>query len=77
VRSGAVLDAAHSVASGGAASFPDEKKFYEYVEPICEDFYGGEVGRPVLSVRIHAAIDSPARCWSDAIHTSVISGMRR
>ncbi len=25
----------------------DEKKFDEYVETICEDFYAGEVGRPV------------------------------
>src|SRR6202140_5806434 len=27
----------------------DEKKFDEYVEAICEDFYAGEVGRPGLS----------------------------
>src|ERR1700749_3034265 len=27
----------------------DEKKFDEYVETICEDFYAGEVGRPGLS----------------------------
>ena len=27
----------------------DEKKFEEYVEAICEDFYAGEVGRPGLS----------------------------
>ena len=24
----------------------DEKKFDEFVEAICEDFYAGEVGRP-------------------------------
>ena len=27
----------------------DEKKFDEYVETICEDFYAGEVGRPGLA----------------------------
>jgi hypothetical protein len=27
----------------------DEKKFDEYVEAICEEFYAGEVGRPALS----------------------------
>ena len=31
----------------------DEKKFDEYVETICEDFYPGEVGRPGLSPGIH------------------------
>jgi transposase len=31
----------------------DEKKFDEYVEAICEDFYGGEVGRPGLSPGIY------------------------
>jgi len=31
----------------------DEKKFDEYVEAICEDFYAGEVGRPGLSPGIY------------------------
>jgi transposase len=31
----------------------DEKKFDEYVETICEDFYAGEVGRPGLSPGIY------------------------
>ena len=31
----------------------DEKKFDEYVETICEDFYPGEVGRPGLSPGIY------------------------
>jgi transposase len=31
----------------------DEKKFDEYVERICEDFYAGEVGRPGLSPGIY------------------------
>jgi transposase len=31
----------------------DEKKFDEYVETICEDFYAGEVGRPGLSPVIY------------------------
>ena len=31
----------------------DEKKFDEYVEVICEDFYAGEVGRPGLSPGIY------------------------
>jgi transposase len=31
----------------------DEKKFDEYVEGICEDFYAGEVGRPGLSPGIY------------------------
>jgi transposase len=31
----------------------DDKKFDEYVEAICEDFYAGEVGRPGLSPGIY------------------------
>ena len=31
----------------------DEKKFDEYVETICEDFYAGEVGRPGLAPGIY------------------------
>ena len=31
----------------------DEKKFDEYVEAICEEFYAGEVGRPGLSPGIY------------------------
>jgi hypothetical protein len=31
----------------------DERKFDEYVEAICEDFYGAEVGRPGLSPGIY------------------------
>src|SRR3984957_13491882 len=31
----------------------DEKKFDEFVEAICEDFYAGEVGRPGLSPGIY------------------------
>jgi transposase len=31
----------------------DEKKFDEYVEAICEDFYAGEVGRPGVSPGIY------------------------
>src|SRR6201982_904052 len=31
----------------------DEKKFDEYVEAICEDFYAGEVGRPGLAPGIY------------------------
>src|SRR5258707_11766435 len=31
----------------------DEKKFDEYVEAICEEFYAGEVGRPGLSSGIY------------------------
>src|ERR1700684_3733266 len=31
----------------------EEKKFDEYVEAICEDFYAGEVGRPGLSPGIY------------------------
>jgi hypothetical protein len=31
----------------------DERKFDEYVETICEDFYAGEVGRPGLSPGIY------------------------
>ncbi len=31
----------------------DEKKFDEYVETICEQFYAGEVGRPGLSPGIY------------------------
>jgi transposase len=31
----------------------DEKKFDEYVEAICEGFYGGEVGRPGLAPGIY------------------------
>ena len=31
----------------------DEKKFDEYVETTCEDFYAGEVGRPGLSPGIY------------------------
>jgi transposase len=31
----------------------DERKFDEYVEAICEDFYAGEVGRPGLSPGIY------------------------
>jgi transposase len=31
----------------------DEKRFDEYVETICEDFYAGEVGRPGLSPGIY------------------------
>ena len=31
----------------------DDKKFDEYVETICEDFYAGEVGRPGLSPGIY------------------------
>lgn len=31
----------------------DEKKFDEYVETICENFYAGEVGRPGLSPGIY------------------------
>lgn len=31
----------------------DEKRFDEYVETICEDFYAGEVGRPSLSPGIY------------------------
>jgi hypothetical protein len=31
----------------------DEKKFDEYVEAICQDFYAGEVGRPGLSPGIY------------------------
>src|SRR5216683_5230531 len=31
----------------------DDKKFDEYVETICEEFYAGEVGRPGLSPGIY------------------------
>lgn len=31
----------------------DEKKFDEYLEALCEDFYAGEVGRPGLSPGIY------------------------
>src|SRR5579862_9476533 len=31
----------------------DEKKFDEYVETICQDFYAGEVGRPGLAPGIY------------------------
>jgi transposase len=31
----------------------DEKKFDEYVEAVCEDFYAGEVGRPGLAPGIY------------------------
>lgn len=31
----------------------DEKRFDEFVEAICEDFYAGEVGRPGLSPGIY------------------------
>lgn len=31
----------------------DEKKFDEYVEALCEDFYAGEVGRPGLAPGIY------------------------
>src|SRR5499425_2429535 len=35
------------------SQIPDEKKFDEYVEGICEDFYAGEVGRPGLAPGIY------------------------
>ena len=31
----------------------EEKKFDEYVEALCEDFYAGEVGRPGLAPGIY------------------------
>jgi transposase len=54
------VDAYGGVAGGGEPPFYqrlnqilDEKKFDEYVEIICEDFYAGEVGRPGLSPGIY------------------------
>jgi hypothetical protein len=73
--SGAVLDAAHSIASVGPHRFRTRRSSMS----MSSHLWGflRRSGAAVLSVRIHAVIDSAARCWSDAIHTSVISGMRR
>src|SRR6202023_1197155 len=46
------VSASHPV-SHRLNQIPDEKKFDEYVETICEDFYAGEVGRPGLSPGIY------------------------
>jgi hypothetical protein len=49
---GAALERESSVLPA-AESDPGGKRFDEYVEAICEDFYAGEVGRPGLSLGIY------------------------